>query len=201
MISYILTNGYLRIIIRLNTIKFGSNNTLQSPVNNSFAKWLIVIKIKIKKCLNVRQKLGTRTLYFSLTRSLTPLSCEFRTHRAGSQLKNVWMSDKSWEPSSLSHSPTVSLSHSISFYMLNNFCFHGYAQKSLSYSFAFTTFATFTTFTTFNVSLSLSQHAEQLLFSCLCSKLSVKTENCNEVFWITSSPYALTLEFKELVPS
>ena len=31
--------------------------------------------------------------------------------------KNVWMSDKSWEPSSLSHS--------ISFYILNNFCFHG----------------------------------------------------------------------------
>ena len=71
----------------------------------------------------------------------------------------------------LSH--THSISHSITLDMLNNFCFHVYAQKSLSHSFAFTTFATFTTFTTFNLSFNHSRHAEQLLFSCLCSKVTV----------------------------
>ena len=55
-----------------------------------------------KKCLNVRQKLGTRTL--SLTLSL-----------------------------SHSHSLTLSLSYSLTLDMLNNFCFHVYAQKSLSH--------------------------------------------------------------------
>ena len=29
---------------------------------------------------------------------LITLTCYFRCHRAGSQLKNVWKSDKSWEP-------------------------------------------------------------------------------------------------------
>ena len=37
---------------------------------------------------------------------------------------------------------------------------------SLSHSF------TFTTFKTFSLSFTLSQHAEQLLFSCLCSKVA-----------------------------
>ena len=75
-------------------------------------------------------------------------------------IKNVWMSDKSWEPAkldtlgmlnnfcfhvyaqkslsqshtlsfSISHSHTLSLSHPLSLDMLNNFCFHVYAQKSV----------------------------------------------------------------------
>jgi len=29
---------------------------------------------------------------------ITTLSCDLRVHWAGSQLKNVWKSDKSWEP-------------------------------------------------------------------------------------------------------
>ena len=37
-------------------------------------------------------------------------------------------------------------------------------------TFSFTTFATFTTFT---LSFTLSRHAEQLLFSCLCSKVTL----------------------------
>ena len=57
--------------------------------------------------------------------------------------------------------------------MLNNFCFHVYAQKSLSHTFAFTTFATSTTFTTFNLSFNHSRHAEQVLFSSLCSKVTL----------------------------
>ena len=70
-----------------------------------------------------------------------------------------------------SHSHTLSVSHSCTLNMLNNFCFHVYAQKSLSHS--FTTFATFTIFTTFTLSFTLSQHAEQVLFSSLCSKVAV----------------------------
>ena len=50
------------------------------------------------------------------------------------------MSDKSWEPGmsecfnvilTLSHSHTISISHSLTLDMLNNFCFHVYAQMSL----------------------------------------------------------------------
>ena len=66
---------------------------------------------------------------------LHPRTPDNRIHRAGSQLKNVWMSDKSWEQGIPKFEKlTLSLSHSISLYMLNNFCFHGYAQKSLSHS-------------------------------------------------------------------
>ena len=50
------------------------------------------------------------------------------------------MSDKSWEPDhtlthylTLSHSHTHSISHSITLDMLNNFCFHLYAQNSPSH--------------------------------------------------------------------
>ena len=43
--------------------------------------------------------------------------------------------------------------------MLNYFCFHVYTQNSLSHS--------------FTLSFTHSWHAEQLLFSCLCSKVSV----------------------------
>ena len=90
----------------------------------------------VKKCLNVRQKQGTRNV-----------------------LK-------------------LSLSHSISFYMLNNFCFHGYAQKSLSHSHSHTpTLSHYLTLLishshSFTLSFTHSPHAEQLLFSCLCSKVT-----------------------------
>ena len=73
--------------------------------------------------------------------------------------RNVWTSDKRWEPGTLSHSHTLSLchsliqslstcwttfvlmsmlkvtlslSHSITLDMLNNFCFHVYPQNPLS---------------------------------------------------------------------
>ena len=42
-----------------------------------------------------------------------------------------------------------------------------------SHSFTFTTFATFTTFSTFTLSFTHSPHAEQLMFSCLCSKVTL----------------------------
>ena len=80
------------------------------------------------------------------------------------------MSDKSWEPD---HS--LSLSHLITLKMLNNFCFHVYAQKSLSHSLTVTLSLchSFYISHSFNLSFTHSRHAEQLLFSCLCSKVTV----------------------------
>ena len=71
------------------------------------------------------------------------------------------MLDKSWEPGMFWNS------HSISFYMLNNFCFHGYVQKSLSHS------LTLSLSRSLILSFTLSRHAEQLLFSCLGSKVTL----------------------------
>ena len=150
--------------------------------------------------------------------TLSTLSCEFRSHRAGSQLKNVWMSDKSWEPGSflmfsyvfqcfltfsnvtyshshslslshsltLSHSHTLSISHWITLDMLNNFCFHLYAQNSLSHS--------------FNLSFNHSRHAEQVLFSCLGSNVAFYSRKL-QCFFGHQPHQPVSLEFMELVPS
>ena len=67
------------------------------------------------------------------------------------------------------HTLTISLSHSITLHMLNNFCFHVYAQKSLSHS--------------HTLSFTLSRHAEQLLFSCLGSKVTVYSRKLQCFFW------------------
>ena len=77
------------------------------------------------------------------------------------------MPDKSWEPGTLplSHSLTLSLSRSLTLDMLNNFCFHVYAEKSHSH--------TLTLSHSHTLSFTLSRHAEQLLSSCLCSKVTV----------------------------
>ena len=56
-----------------------------------------------------------------------------------------------------------------------------------SHSFTFTTFATFTTFTTFNLSFNHSRHAEQFLFSSLCSKVAGYCKNCNGFFLTPAS--------------
>ena len=63
-----------------------------------------------KKCLNVRQKLGTRNVTKNFLKT-------WKTFVFLSMLK--------------SHSLTLSISHSLTLNMLNNFCFHVYAQKSL----------------------------------------------------------------------
>ena len=65
--------------------------------------------------------------------------------------------------------------------MLNNFCFHLYAQKvtltlSLSHSFTHCTLNMLKNFcpcSRFNLSFTHSRHAEQVLFSSLCSKVAV----------------------------
>ena len=125
--------------------------------------------------------------------------------------KNVWTSDKSWEPGSFlmfsyvfqcfltfsnvtyfhshshslslshslthSHSHTLSISHWITLDMLNNFCFHLYAQKSLSHSHTLTLSLSHTLSLSlshsFNLSFTHSRHAEQVLFSSLGSKVAV----------------------------
>ena len=59
------------------------------------------------------------------------------------------------------------------------------------------------TFKTFTLSFTPSRHAEQLLFSCLCSSLSVYSRKLQYFFWTSSSPspYPVSLEFIELIPS
>ena len=155
------------------------------------------------------------------------LFCEFRVHWAGSQLKNVWMSDKSWEPDL-----TLTVSHSLTLVILNNVCFHVYAQKSLSHSHTLKLshslnvshshsliHSIFTCWTTFvfmsmqkshphtlalshylTISFIYSRYAEQLLFSCLCSNVTLYRWKC-QWFFLTPTPSPVTLDVIELVPS
>ena len=53
------------------------------------------------------------------------------------------------------------------------------------------------------LSFTLSRHAEQLLFSCLCSKVTLYIgENDNEYFWTSAAaPSPVSLELIELAPS
>ena len=84
----------------LNCVRVWTSNTrtlfFSSYLSATLPPSLIM---SFKKCLNVRQKLGTRKTFKALK---------------------------------LSHS------HSLSLVMLNNFCFHVYAQKSLSHSYSLT---------------------------------------------------------------
>ena len=88
------------------------------------------------------------------------------------------MSDKSWEPEhslSLSHSQTLrlSLSHSLFLDMLNNFCFHVYAQKSLfiAENCNVVFFTTTTTTREFGVSRAGSQLKIDLIKDYITAKL------------------------------
>ena len=104
---------------------------------------------------------------WKITLTYQALSQTFENMGGGQNFKNSYLNIP-WGGYSL-----LSLFHSLYLDMLNNFCFHNYAQKSLSHSFNSSTVATFTTFTSFTLSFTLSQHDEQLLFSCLCSKVAV----------------------------
>ena len=74
-----------------------------------------------QKCLNVRQKLGTKNVLSHSHHTLT-LS---HSHTLTLSLSH-------------SHSFTLTVSHSLTLVILNNFCFHVYAQKSLSHSLTLT---------------------------------------------------------------
>ena len=70
--------------------------------------------------------------------------------------------------------------------MLNNICFHVYAQKSISHSH------------TFSLTLDMLNN---ICFHVYAQKSLIIDENGNDFFWTSSSPYPVTLEFIELVPS
>ena len=74
------------------------------------------------------------------------------------------MSDKSWEPGMYE-----------CLNVLNNFCFHVYAQNLLSHFLTLTLSHShsFSLSHSFNLSFNHSRHAEQVLFSSLCSKVAV----------------------------
>ena len=131
------------------------------------------------------------------------------------------MSDKSWEPGSflmfsyvfqcyllsfsLSHSLTLFLTLTLTLDMLNNFCFHLYAQKSLSHSHTLTLTHSLTLSLShsFNLSFNHSRHAEQVLYSSVCPKVAVYRRKL-QCFFLTSSsspPSPVSFEFIELVPS
>ena len=100
---------------------------------------------------------------------------------------------------SLSHSHTlISLSHltlSLTLDMLNNFCFHVYAEKSLSHyhTLSLSHSLTLTLSHSFSLSFSHSRHAEQLLFSCLCSKVTVYSWKWQCFFFDHHSHSSITL--------
>ena len=81
-----------------------------------------------------------------------------------------------------SHSHTLSISHSLTLDMLNNFCFHVYAQNLLSHFLTVTLSHShsFSLSHSFNLSFNHSRHAEQLLFSSLFSKVAVY---CRKLQW------------------
>ena len=74
------------------------------------------------------------------------------------------MSDKSWEPRMYE-----------CLKVLNNFCFHVYAQNLLSHFLTLTLSHShsFSLSHSFNLSFNHSRHAEQVLFSSVCSKVAV----------------------------
>ena len=89
---------------------------------------------------------------------------------------------------------TLSLSHSLTHNMLNNCCFHVYAQKSLSHSHYLI------------ISLSHSLSVDMLNNFCLhvyAQKSVLIAENCDVFFWTTAgaTPSPVTSEFIELVLS
>ena len=130
--------------------------------------------------------------------SLITRSCDFRVHRAGFQLKNVWTSDTSWEPGMYE-----------CLNVLNNFCFHVYAQNLLSHFLTLTLSHThsFSLSHSFNLSFNHSRHAEQVLFSSLWLKVAVYRRKLQWFFFYLSllssapAPSPVSLDVIELVPS
>ena len=96
------------------------------------------------------------------------------------------MSDKSWEPGMYE-----------CLNVLNNFCFHVYAQNLLSHFLTLTLSHShsFSLSHSFNLSFNHSRHAEQVLFSSLCSKVAVNSRKLQCFFW-DSSPITLSCYFR-----
>ena len=139
-------------------------------------------------CLGSKVTVYCRKLqwvFFDSLSSVT-LTCEFRNHRAGSQLK---MSESQTKAGNQECFETLTLS-------LNLFL---HAEQLL-----FSWLCWKVTFShSLILSFTLSRHAEQLLFSSLCSKLAVYGWKLQCFFWPTTStsPYPVSLDVIELVPS
>ena len=117
---------------------------------SNFCPWWAYIigidKYKCQMCLKIKcmkQKLALSDFQTFFRFLVGNISCSQNSRDrlySSNPIKNVWTSDKSWEPDhtlthylTLSHSHTHSISHSITLDMLNNFCFHLYAQNSPSH--------------------------------------------------------------------
>ena len=102
------------------------------------------------------------------------------------------MSDKSWEPGMYE-----------CFNVLNNFCFHVYAQNLLSHFLTLTLSLTPSHSQTLSISHSITlDMLNKFCFHLYAQKLLFIAENCNAFFWTTATPpYPVTLEVIELVPS
>ena len=116
----------------------------------------------------------------------------------------------------------LSPSHSITLDMLNKFCFHLYAENSLfiaencngffwtsstsPYPDTFSLSPSLTLTLSYSHTLSISHSITLDMLNNFCFDLYAQkslfiAENCNGFFLTSSSPYPVTLEFIELVPS
>ena len=104
------------------------------------------------------------------------------------------MSDKSWEPRMYE-----------CLNVLNNFCFHVYAQNLLSHFLTLTLSLTLALSHSQTLSISLSISLDLLnkfCFHLYAQKSLLIAENCNAFFLTApSAPSPVSLEFIELVPS
>ena len=132
-------------------------------------------------CFNVyaqKSHSHTLSLFHSLIHSLS--TCYKPTFVFMSMLKSHSLTF------TISRSRTLTLSHSLihSLSMLNNFCFYVYAQNLLSHFLTLTLSHShsFSLSHSFNLSFNHSRHAEQVLFSSLCSKFAVYRRKLQCVF-------------------
>ena len=97
------------------------------------------------------------------------------------------MSDKSWEPRMYE-----------CLKVLNNFCFHVYAQNLLSHFLTLTLSHShsFSLSHSFNLSFNHSRHAEQVLFSSLCSKFAVYRRKLQCFFLDSHSSSTLSTDIR-----
>ena len=94
-----------------------------------FPKWGRCSTLFIKYFARSRPTHGHRIL--GRFGAWVPSSCEFRCHRAGSQVKMFECHTKAGNQECFAKLEKLTLSRPFTLDMLNNFCFHVYAQKSL----------------------------------------------------------------------
>ena len=112
--------------------------------------------------------------YVSLT-ALVPSGMACQTFQ-NTQIWHKWLSNVTKFLNVRQKLGTRSLSH---------FCFHVSAQKSLSHSHSLN--VSLSHAHCFTLSFTHSPHAEQLLFSCLCSKVTVYRRKLQCFFWTSAS--------------